>query len=163
MEGQAGFGATVEFYSNATALGDIYATPEKELKFRTNGTTLAMTIDENRNIGIGTITIPTGYKLAVDGKIIAEEVKVEMSGSWPDYVFADDYDLMPLPQLAAYIQANGHLPEVPSATEVTANGLSLGASQALLLKKIEELTLYMIEMQRENETLRERVSKMEVK
>jgi len=150
----------VEFYSNAVALGDIYATPEKELKFRTNGTALAMTIDENQNIGIGTITIPTGYKLAVDGKIIVEEVKVEMS-PWPDHVFAADYDLMPLSGVDAYIQANGHLPEVPSADEVAANGLSLGASQALLLKKIEELTLYMIEMQRENEALRERVEELE--
>ena len=56
---------------------------------------------------------------------------------WSDYVFADDYDLMPLNEVEAYIQANGHLPEVPSAEEVEANGLSLGASQALLLKKIE--------------------------
>ena len=70
---------------------------------------------------------------------------------------------MPLPQLDAYIQANGHLPEVPSAEEVATNGLSLGASQALLLKKIEELTLYMIEMQRENEALNERVRKVEEK
>ena len=70
---------------------------------------------------------------------------------------------MPLPQLDAYIQAYGHLPEVPSAEEVAINGLSLGASQALLLKKIEELTLYMISMQRENEALSERVRKIEEK
>ena len=158
MEGQAGFGATVEFYSNATALGDIYATPEKELKFRTNGTTLAMTIDENQNVGIGTAAPQS--KLAVDGTITAKEVKVTSTG-WPDYVFADDYDLMPLSALAAYIQANGHLPEVPSAEEVATNGLSLGASQALLLKKIEELTLYMIAMQQENEGLKERVMELE--
>ena len=69
---------------------------------------------------------------------------------------------MPLAEVAAYIAANGHLPEVPSAEEVAANGLSLGASQALLLKKIEELTLYMIEVQKENEALKERVRKLEV-
>ena len=159
MEGQAGFGATVEFYSNATALGDIYATPEKELKFRTNGTTLAMTIDENQNVGIGTAAPQS--KLAVDGKIIAEEVQVEMSGNWPDDVFAADYNLMPLSALAAYIAANGHLPEVPSAEDVAADGLSLGASQALLLKKIEELTLHMIEMQKVNELLIKRVATLE--
>ena len=59
------------------------------------------------------------------------------------------------------VRVNGHLPEIPSADEVAANGISLGASQALLLKKIEELTLYMIEMQRENEALRERVVSIE--
>ena len=68
---------------------------------------------------------------------------------------------MPLKDLEAYIVSFGHLPEVPSAEEVVANGVSLGASQALLLKKIEELTLYMIDVQKENEALKERVRKME--
>ena len=63
--------------------------------------------------------------------------------------------------VAAYIDSNGRLPEVPSSEAVAANGLNLGESQALLLKKIEELTLYMIEIRRENEVLRERVGRLE--
>ena len=120
-----------------------------------------LSIETSGNVGIGTTTVPTGYKLAVDGKIIAEEVHIDMSGAWPDDVFREDYNLMPLAEVAAYIASNGHLPEVPSAEEVAVNGLSLGATQALLLKKIEELTLYMIQVQKENEALREWVRKIE--
>ena len=87
----------------------------------------------------------------------------EASTGWPGYIFAADYILMPLNEVAAYIAANGHLPEVPSSEEVAANGINLGASQVLLLKKIEELTLYMIAMEKENEALKERVRKMEEK
>ncbi len=117
-----------------------------------------MTILSGGNVGIGTDSPQS--KLAVDGIITAKEVKVTSTG-WPDYVFGSDYNLMPLSAVAAYIAAHGHLPEVPSTEEVAANGISLGASQALLLKKIEELTLYMIEMQQENEALRERLGKLE--
>ncbi|MFC1480633.1 hypothetical protein ACFL6E_00075 [Candidatus Neomarinimicrobiota bacterium] len=67
---------------------------------------------------------------------------------------APDYDLMPLPDVERYIAEHQHLPDVPSAEEVAANGLSLGASQAMLLQKIEELTLYMIDLKNENQELK---------
>ena len=84
-----------------------------------------------------------------------------LSQDWPDYVFAPDYELLPLPELAERIQAIGHLPGMPSARDVRENGISLGETQAKLLEKVEELTLHVIalderlgEIQRENARLR---------
>lgn len=97
------------------------------------------------SVGIGTLD-PKGYKVAVAGKIIAEEVVVKLQGSWPDYVFDDEYKLPSLTEVASYIRKHKHLPEIPSQREVMANGISVGAMNALLLKKVEELTLYLIEL-----------------
>jgi len=85
-------------------------------------------------------------KLEVAGQIRTQEVIVTQQ-NWPDYVFAPDYDLRPLEDVRTFIGANGHLPEVPSASDVAANGQYVGTTQATLLKKIEELTLYTIEQQ----------------
>jgi trimeric autotransporter adhesin len=96
-------------------------------------------------VGIGTSSIPSGYKLAVAGNVIAEKIKVQLQGQWPDYVFDKDYQLMPLSALEKFIQQNKHLPEVPTTAEVEKEGVDIGNNQALLLKKIEELTLHLIE------------------
>jgi len=94
---------------------------------------------------IGSYTgLPGGYKLGVAGNIIAEKVKVKLQ-PWADYVFEPDYKLPTLKEVASFIQANKHLPGVPSAVEVEKEGLDLGDGQATLLKKIEELTLYAID------------------
>ncbi|MET0466231.1 MAG: hypothetical protein ABW007_23935 [Chitinophagaceae bacterium] len=95
-------------------------------------------------VGIGTSTIPTGYKLAIAGNVIAEKVKVQLQSQWADYVFDEEYKLMPLPALEKFIRQNKHLPEIPTAAEVEKDGIDIGNNQALLLKKIEELTLHMI-------------------
>ena len=100
----------------------------------------------NGSIGIGT-TNPGSYKLAVNGTIAATAIKVTQTG-WADFVFDDDYKLRPLSEVENYINQNKHLPGVPSAKEVTANGIDLGDNQAVLLKKIEELTLYSIEQEK---------------
>lgn len=117
-------------------------------------------IGVNGNVGIGTTT--TGiYKLAVNGKVIAKEIKVKDGTPWPDYVFHKDYTLMSLASLEAFIQKNDHLPNIPSAQEVKENdGIELGAMNAKLLEKIEELTLYVIELKKENETIKEEVKKL---
>lgn len=94
-------------------------------------------------------TIPTGYKLAVDGKIIAEEIKVKLSQDWPDYVFAPEYEKPTLEDLEESIETIGHLPNMPSAEEVEANGYLLGEMDVKLLEKIEELTLYVIDLNKE--------------
>ncbi|MES2457427.1 MAG: hypothetical protein V4594_17860 [Bacteroidota bacterium] len=100
------------------------------------------------NVGIGTTT--ASEKLSVKGKIRAQEIKVETSG-WADFVFAKDYQLPSLQQTEKHILVNGHLPGIPSAAEVAKDGIELGEMNKKLLQKIEELTLYLIEMKKENE------------
>jgi hypothetical protein len=108
------------------------------------------------NMGIGTAS-PT-EKLSVNGTILAKKVRVQTG--WSDYVFDTDYRLLSLQDLAAYINKHKHLPEIPSALEVEENGLDVGASQALLLKKIEELTLHMIRQDKQINYLLEENSKL---
>ena len=99
------------------------------------------------------ITVPLNYKLAVKGKIICEELKVKYAGTWSDYVFKKDYKLRDLKEVESFIAEHNHLPDVPSEQEVKENGFESGEMDATLLRKIEELTLYMIKMQKEqNET-----------
>ena len=94
-------------------------------------------------VGIGT-TQTYGYKLAIDGGVLAEEVTVKLRQDWPDYVFGEDYPLLPLEQLDQFIQQNDHLPGIPLAEQINEEGLELGNMQSILLRKIEELTLYII-------------------
>jgi hypothetical protein len=120
--------------------------------------TKALTILLNGNVGIGT-TIPDS-KLAVNGTIHTKEVKVDLIG-WPDYVFEPTYNLKPLSEIETYIKENKHLPEIPSAKEVEKNGALLGEMNKLLLKKVEELTLYMIELKKRDELLQNRIDLQE--
>ncbi|MEX0273467.1 MAG: malectin domain-containing carbohydrate-binding protein [Flavobacteriaceae bacterium] len=98
------------------------------------------------NVGIGTST-PGAYKLAVNGDIRAKKVKVE-TANWPDYVFTEAHDLPTLEEVRQHIAEKGHLPNIPSATEVEANGLDLGEMNRLLLEKLEELTLYILDQEK---------------
>jgi hypothetical protein len=113
-------------------------------------------------LGIGTTTLPAGYKLAVDGKVICEEVKVQLSGSWPDYVFGENYSLMPLSSLEKTIRENKHLPGLPSAAEVEKDGLYISDMTAKLTQKVEELTLYLIELNRKFEDLKKENESLKV-
>ena len=100
------------------------------------------------NVGIGTAlnNNPNNYKLAVNGTIGAKAVKVEISSTtWADYVFDEKYTLKSINDLEAFVKKNKHLPNVPSAIEVGKNGIDLGTMDAILLEKIEELSLYIIE------------------
>lgn len=104
------------------------------------------------SLGIGAASVD-GYKLAVNGKILAKEVKV--SANWADFVFEDDYKLRSLPEVEKFIQTNKHLPEIPSAKEVEKNGVDVGNMESKLLQKIEELTLYTIDQDKQIKNLRD--------
>ncbi|OCK49707.1 hypothetical protein BA768_07350 [Chryseobacterium sp. CBo1] len=100
-----------------------------------------------------------GYKLFVKDGIRTEKVQVDIAtqNGWADYVFAKDYKLMPLKELDQFINTNGHLPEVPTTEEAIKNGIELKEMNILLLKKIEELTLYTIEQQKRIEALEKKI------
>ncbi|MES2516679.1 MAG: hypothetical protein V4585_01145 [Bacteroidota bacterium] len=114
-------------------------------------------------VGSSAITIPTGttYTLAVSGGILTEKIRVATNGTafWADYVFEPAFKLRPLKEVEQFIKDNKHLPDVPSTAEVTQNGIDLAQTQALLLQKVEELTLYVIQQQKEIDRLKKRVSK----
>lgn len=144
----------------------IISSYDEALTFQAAGTTAMTILTSSGNIGIGTTlsSNPNSYKLAVNGKIGAKEVQVETSSAtWPDFVFMPDYKLMPLADVEQYLKLYKHLPDVPSATEIETNGHRLGEMDATLLKKIEELTLYMIELKNENESLKSRLEQLEKK
>ncbi len=114
---------------------------------RTAGGVLSLQRDAG-DVGIGTAD-PKGYKLAVNGNAIATSMTVKLYASWPDYVFKPSYKLASLTEVKNYIDQNHHLPDMPSADEVYANGLDLGEMNRLLTKKVEELTLYLIEKEQQ--------------
>jgi len=95
----------------------------------------------------------TNFKLSVDGKLVAKSIFVTMQ-NWADYVFADDYKPMSLYEVEAYYKTNKHLPEIPSEAEVLENGIDVGEMNKLLLKKIEEMTVLMVQQQKEIDELK---------
>lgn len=106
--------------------------------------TTKFVLNNNGNVGIGT-TDTKGYKLAVAGNMIAESVKVKLQVTWPDFVFQPSHKMPALAELEKFITENKHLPNIPSAHEVEKEGINLGEMNAKLLQKIEELTLHLIE------------------
>lgn len=110
------------------------------------------------NTGIGIGTNNPQYKLDVNGTIRAKEVKVETG--WADFVFAPDYQLPTLSEVEAHIKEHKHLPGIPTEAEVKENGTNLGEMNVKLLQKVEELTLYMIQQNKEIESLKKEVQQL---
>ncbi|SMC75235.1 hypothetical protein [Pedobacter africanus] len=151
-------------YNQSSQAGIIYSENNtgvgSPLEFWTyNGSSFAsrMVFTQGGNLGIG-INSPSD-KLAVNGNIRAKEIKVE-TANWPDYVFAKDYQLPTLQETERHIKDKGHLPGIPSAAEVSANGVDLGAMNAKLLQKIEELTLHLIRLEKENQEVKNQVKRL---
>jgi len=123
-----------------------------------NGSTyVGQDLTVSNTVAVGNIASkPAGYKMYVEQGILTEKVRVAIqnTGSWADYVFADNYELKPLHEVESFINENKHLPDVPSADEVVKDGIDVAAMNAKLLQKIEELTLYVIQQQKEIEQLK---------
>jgi hypothetical protein len=119
-------------------------------QWSTSGTTVFYNAG---NVAIGTSSTGS-FKLAVEGKIGAREINVTTTNPWPDFVFKSNYQLPSLQSIDSFIRENGHLPGVPSAAEVEENGQNLGEMNSILLKKIEELTLYVIDLKKDVDSLR---------
>lgn len=107
-----------------------------------------MRMDWEGNVCIG-CNDTKGYQLAVKGEMIAELVRVKLNTNWPDYVFQENYPLMPLSEVETYIQTEGHLPGIPDAATIQKEGIDLAEMNRLLLEKVEELTLYVIELEKQ--------------
>lgn len=129
-------------------------TTSNNIPSRTN----PLSVAANGNVLIGTVN-DFGYKLAVNGSIRAKEIRVQ--SDWADYVFADDYHLRPLAEVETFIAANDRLPDIPSACEIQENGLDLAVLTTKMMAKIEELTLYTIELHKQNKALQARVEQLE--
>jgi len=138
MDNSGGNLGAINFYTCKSVSGSSYSITNATLS-----NDLAMSI-VGGNVAIGTSN-PNGYKLAVNGSAIATSFTVKAYANWPDYVFKSDYKLPSLNAVKAYIDQNHHLPDVPSAEQVAKDGLNLGDMNKLLMQKTEELTLYLIE------------------
>lgn len=144
-----------------------YIDYKENLYFRADvNSNSALALYGNGSVGIGFATgyvaghnMTQGYKLAVYGGIICQEVKVVAGLPWSDFVFADDYELKSLQDVESFIKKNKHLPDVPSEKEVNDKGVNLGEMDAILLQKIEERTLYLIEQNKRIDAL-EKENKM---
>ncbi len=134
---------------NATSLS-VGGAPYVATQWTTSGSNIYYNVAGN--VGIGSAN--PSSKLTVNGTVYAKEVKVDLSVPGPDYVFDKNYKLLSLEEIKAYVDANKHLPEVPSAAEMEKNGINLSEMNMLLLKKVEELTLHLIDSE-------ERLKKME--
>ncbi len=140
--------------SNYLGTGD-----NKPFIIKTNGVE-RMRYTENGKIGFFTNVIPEGADVAINGNVFARKLRIEQT-TWADFVFDKNYRLLTLQQVEAHIKKHHHLPGVPSAATVQKNGLDVGNGQALLLQKIEELTLYIIKQDKEIQKLKSKNGELE--
>lgn len=135
-------------------LGTLASNNSGKFIVRTNGGD-RFWIDSAGNVTIGSAyKAAAGYRVSVNGKIMCEEVRVQLDADWPDYVFEKNYKLMPLSDLQKFINKNKHLPGILPAAQVKANGIELGDTNKRMMEKIEELTLYILELKKEIDTLK---------
>lgn len=103
----------------------------------------------------------SSYSLCVRGGIMTDKINIKNVNHWPDYVFSSNYLLMPLSDLKFFITENHHLPEVPSESDIMAEGIEIGDMQGILLKKVEEMTLYILQLQEQIDKLEQRINELE--
>ena len=146
------------FAINSEDNGNKAYEPLERMRIKHNGQ-----VNIPNSLAIGAIPVPPGYKLAVKGQIIAEGVTITPQANWPDYVFDKGYKLRPLSKVEKFIKENGHLPEIPKAADVEKNGFEVGSMNVKLLEKIEELTLYLINQQKQIDELKKEVKQLKKK
>ena len=131
--------------------------------WKSNGDNIANTNSGAVIVGSGITSTPAGYKLFVSEGILTEKVKVAVrnTSDWSDNVFESTYNRPTLEQVKRFIDKNHHLPGIPSAEQVVKEGVDVGKMDAMLLAKIEELTLYMLELKAENNRLKVQGSRLE--
>lgn len=154
----AGFGAVdISLFTFATRKWECRA-GVADVQYSNSGNFL---LNSTGYVGIGTtVAPPADVKLAVNGKVNCKEIEVTLTG-WSDFVFNNNYKLRSLYDVENFINEYKHLPDVPSTTEVISKGSNLGEMDAILLQKIEELTLYMIDLKKENDALKTRINSLE--
>jgi hypothetical protein len=183
-DGNASFNSNVNIASNAIVSGSVgigTSTPAVALDVvgdahvsnivYSNGAIMTGNVSTTQSLSVGSSAIISGtvqigttkpvtsaytpFMLSVAGNLVAQNVQVETT-DWADYVFDKSYNLPPLSDIETYISQNKHLPEIPSECEVIEKGVNLGEMNKLLLQKVEELTLYMIQQQKEIDALKEK-------
>lgn len=129
-----------------------YLSPVNMINFQSNQYSLS-----GASVWIGKKQVSgqhTDADFTVGGKMLAQEIYVSIQGTWADYVFSSDYKLPKLEDVEMFYKKNKHLPEIPSANEVTEKGIDLGEMNKVLLKKVEEITLYLVEQQKQIDLLK---------
>jgi hypothetical protein len=128
-----------------------------EVIARNNGVASTLFLQNNGGqVQIGSTGVPTGYLLSVAGKAICTELRVQLTGAWPDYVFDSKYKLPSFDKLRQYISENKHLPNIPAAKDIEKSGMDVGDMQRRMMEKIEELTLYVLELEKKVSVLEKR-------
>jgi hypothetical protein len=162
----AGNHGSLYFYGGTSlnSTGSVFMKTNGSYIFRTNNASRALFINNDGRIGIGTSQLATGYQLSVYGKIKCEELMVKLKAAWGDFVFEKDYNLMSLKELEEFVNKNNHLPGIPSAREIEEKGgFETGEMQRLQMIKIEELYLYVIELNKKLEKLEKENKKLHAK
>ncbi len=147
--GNTGAGKNMEFGTASTN-----TTGQVQLSI---GSVPQLTVFPNGNVGIGTAS--DAFKLSVNGTIRAKEVRVE--SAWADYVFDEGYQLRPLNEVAQYIRENKHLPDVTDAATIQQEGLQVAKQMTEMMRKVEELTLYLIQLDKDNQALKAQIARLE--
>ncbi|MGB0521703.1 MAG: hypothetical protein ACPGJS_02025 [Flammeovirgaceae bacterium] len=162
----------IEYKKNGTTFYTSTLTSEETLlvdaSFDTEGGTIKGVSTHNFSDGspqfntlkVNTLNLPTDYKMSVAGKVICEGIKVQLNANWPDYVFDEGYELKSLPEVEAYINTHKHLPNIPPAEKVAASGVDLEKMNRLLMEKIEELTLHLIEQNKKIEARQKMINEL---
>jgi hypothetical protein len=160
-------GSGMNFWYNVSTLGGaIFPDANNNIVMWSNSSGPGMNVVLQPSWGqvtIGTYTPATGYKLSVNGKAIFTEARVQLNASWPDYVFQPDYKLRSLEDLEKSLLINKHLPNIPPAAEAEKNGIDLGDMNRRLLEKVEELTLYIIDLNKKIGQQEKRIQVLEKK